>query len=177
VVGGDDVLDVFAFFFGFDRFVLVGEEDVALALAEGGERVAGGSRLRLGLFEDRLHRFQRLVGRGAFFQRRAVDGHDVPAGRAGAERARRDDFGVFVLLLVFAGFAPERVPLFDQDHDDGVGRVAAVGLFGPVFGDDFAFFDQPFHIAGLREVDDRRFLAGHHGAALVARGAERVAEA
>ena len=47
----------------------------------------------------------------------------------------------------------------------------------PVLGDDFAFFDQPFHVAGLGEVDDRGGLAGDDRAALVAGGAEGVAEA
>ena len=52
--GRDDVFDVFAFVFGLDRLVLVAEQDVALALGEGGERVAGAARLGDGLFEQRL---------------------------------------------------------------------------------------------------------------------------
>ena len=51
VEGGIDVFDVFAFVFGLDRLVLVAEEHVALALGEGGERVAAAARLGDGLFE------------------------------------------------------------------------------------------------------------------------------
>ena len=72
---------------------------------------------------------------------------------------------------------PLRVALADDDHDDRVLGDAAVGLLVPVLGDEFAFFDQPFHVAGLGEVDDRRRLAGDDRAALVAGGAEGVAEA
>src|SRR6185312_2003877 len=176
-VGRDDVFDVFAFLFRLDRFVLVGEEHVALALGEGGEGVATAARLGGGLFEHRLHRFQRLIFGGSFFDRRAVDGHDVPAGRAGAERVRRDHFDVFIFLQILEGFDAERVAFFDQDHDDRVGRVTAVRLFFPVFGDDFAFFDEPFHVAADREMDNRGGLAGRNRTALVTRGAERVAEA
>ena len=50
-------------------------------------------------------------------------------------------------------------------------------LLVPVFGDEAAFFDEPFHVAGLGEVDDRCGLAGDDRAALVAGGAEGVAEA
>src|SRR6202000_3285847 len=52
-----------------------------------------------------------------------------------------------------------------------------VGLFVPIFGDDFAFFDEPFHVGAGGEVDDRRGLAGRDRATLVAGGAEGVAEA
>ena len=53
VEGGHDVFDVFALVFGLDRLVLVAEQNVALALGEGGERVAGAARLRDRLFEQR----------------------------------------------------------------------------------------------------------------------------
>ena len=78
---------------------------------------------------------------------------------------------------VVEGLDPLRVALADGDHDDRVLGDAAVGLLVPVLGDEFAFFDQPFHVAGLGEVDDRGGLAGDDRAALVAGGAEGVAEA
>src|SRR6201999_277917 len=98
-------------------------------------------------------------------------------GRAGAERVRGDHFGFFVFLQVFEGFDAEGVALFDQDHDDRGGGDPFVGLFFPVFGDDFAFFDEPFHGGAGRKGDDRRGLAGRDRATLVAGGAEGVAEA
>ena len=49
-------------------------------------------------------------------------------------------------------------------------------LLSQSLGDQFAFFDEAFHVAGLGEVDDRRRLAGDDRAALVAGGAG-VAEA
>src|SRR6201999_2934190 len=172
----DDVFDFFAFFFRLDRFVLVGEEHVALALREGREGVATAARLGGGLFEHFLHRFERFGFGGAFFDRRPVDGHDVPAGRAGAERVRGDHFGFFAFLQVLEGFDAERVPFFDQDHDDRFGADAFVFVLVPVFGDDFAFFDEAFHVAAGREVDDRRGLTRGDRTALVTGGAERVGE-
>src|SRR5258707_14742206 len=118
--GRHDVFDVFAFFFGLDRLVLVAEQYVALALGEGGERVAGAARLRLGLFQHGLDRFQGLCGGLALVDRGAVDGHDVPASRAGAEWVRRDYTDVFGLQVV-NGVNPLRVALADDEHDDRIG--------------------------------------------------------
>src|SRR6201999_3277111 len=82
-----------------------------------------------------------------------------------------------VFLQVFEGLDPERVALFDQDHDERGGGDPFVFVLVPVFGDDFAFFDEPFHVAAGGEVDHRGGLAGRDRAALVAGGAEGVAEA
>src|SRR4029077_15791370 len=71
----------------------------------------------------------------------------------------------------------EGVALFDQDHNQRGGGDACIGLFAPVLGNEFAFFDEPFHVAAGGEVDHRRRLAGGDRAALVTGGAERVAEA
>ena len=50
--------------------------------------------------------------------------------------------------------------------------IAAVRLFFPAFGDEFAFFDEPFHVAAGGEVDDRGGLARGDRTTLVAGGAE-----
>ena len=108
-------------------------------------------------------------------QLRAVDRHDVPAGGPGAEGIRGDDLDVLgeqiVKRLETLGIA-----LADGHHHDRVLGDAVVLLSVPV-GRDLSGFDQTDHVAALGEVDDGGGLAGLDRAALVAGGAEGVAEA
>src|SRR3954452_12634575 len=115
-----DVVDVLAVELGADGLVLVGDEDVALAAGERGQRVTA----RLGLDGDVLEQVGQLllglVGRAALVQERPVGGHDVPLGRAGGEHVRRDDVDARLEQVVPA-LDPLRVALADHQGGDRVG--------------------------------------------------------
>src|SRR6476661_2399745 len=145
----DHVVHVLALGLGLDRLVLIRDEDVALALGEGCERVAAGPGLHLGLREDGLDRVERLLRGLALVQLRPVDGHDVPARRARAERVRGDHADVLVDQVVERVDAL-RVPLADDQDGNRVLSDPLVLLLVPVRGDE-AGVDQPGHVTRLGE--------------------------
>ena len=168
--GRDHVVDVLALVLGLDRLVLVAEQHVALALGEGGERVAGAARLHHRLVEHGLDGVERLLRGFARVQLRAVDRHDVPARGAGAERVRGDDLDVLGQQVV-KRLQALGVALADRHDDDRVLGDPVVLLLVPI-GRDLAGFDQADHVAALGEMDDGGGLTGLDRTALVAGGAE-----
>src|SRR5829696_3494052 len=81
----DHVVELDAGLLRGDRLVLVGDQDVALAAAERGQRLAGRLVLHRRVLEHGLQEVQALLRRLAMLDLRAVGGHQVPLRAAGGE--------------------------------------------------------------------------------------------
>src|SRR3954462_2790296 len=131
-----DVVDLLALLLGGDRLVLVAEQHVALAAGERLQRVARRLVLyRHVLGEQLLEVRERLGGRLAELQLRAVGGHDVPARATRRERVRRQDLDAG-LEQVRPGLDVLRVALAHEEGRDRVGDDALVRLAGGPVGRD-----------------------------------------
>src|SRR5918997_787958 len=131
----DHVVELHAGLLRGDRLVLVGDQHVALAAAEGRERLAGRLVLHGGVAQDALEEVERLFGRLALLDLGPVGGHEVPLGPAGGERVGRDDLDA-VLGEVVPGLDVLGVAVADGEHHDGVGDEALRVVVGPVGVDD-----------------------------------------
>src|SRR6266540_740151 len=173
-VVGDDVVHVLARLLGGDRLVLVGEENVALAVHERVQGVAGAGVLHRRLREQLLEVRLRLLRCLALVDLGAVGGHQVPLRAAGLERVRRHHLEVLardvVPALDFLGVA-----LADHEDDHRVLDVAVVGVLVPVLG-NLARVHNPLHVGVEREMDDVGRLARLDGPRLVAGARERGGE-
>src|SRR3954453_2401049 len=170
------VVDLLALLLGGDRLVLVAEQHVALAAGERLQRVARRLVLyRDVLGEQLLEVRERLGGRLAELQLRAVGGHDVPARATRRERVRREDLDAG-LQQVRPGLDVLRVALAHEEGRDGVGDDALVRLAGGPVGRDEVRLHEARDVRGERERHDVGRQPGLDRAALVARGAVGRAE-
>ena len=170
----DDVLELFALLLGGDGLVLIGDQHVAFAAGEGGQRLARALVQHRNVSEELAQVLDGLFLGLALLELGAVGGHDVPAGAAGGERVRGDDLDALLEQIVPGGDLL-RVVRTDGEDDDGVGHHAVVLVGIPVLGDKTRF-DEAGDVRLEGEGNDIGRQTALDGAALLAGGRERGLE-